>query len=251
MKTGVAERTNEQWVEALKSGADSTTLEELRAYLRGGLAKTLSRNAAVNESDLDDFTQDAALRVIEKLHTFRGDSRFTTWAMAVAVRVAYTALRKRRWNEVSIDSLELESPLAAKADNSSPARKAENRDIIDALRHAIDHDLTERQRTVVLAELSGMPSAELSRQLNSNSNALYKVYHAARKKLRTSLEEAGFSSVEIRPTQPHAPSERLPELDVASYQGATRDLADRVNRIRDRLDELIHGHRDYAALARR
>jgi RNA polymerase sigma-70 factor (ECF subfamily) len=65
--------------------------------------------------------------------------------------------------------------------------------------HRVIRDgLTERQRAVLLAELRGMPQDEIARQLGSNRNALYKLTHDARKRLKQGLEQAGFTAEDIR-----------------------------------------------------
>jgi len=65
---------------------------------------------------------------------------------------------------------------------------------MDALRHAIATQLSERQRVAILAELRGVPTVEIAERLGSNQNALYKLTHDARKKLRTALVADGFTA---------------------------------------------------------
>ena len=62
----------------------------------------------------------------------------------------------------------------------------------------IAEDLTERQRTAILAELRGVPTIEIAERMGTNQNALYKLVHDARKKLRRALLDAGFSESELR-----------------------------------------------------
>jgi O-antigen chain-terminating methyltransferase len=69
--------------------------------------------------------------------------------------------------------------------------------------------------------------------------------------LRLLAEQAGFASVEIRLLHPFAVSERLPEIDLAGLEGDRRELAHRVNVLRDRLDDALYGYQDYALIARR
>ena len=106
-----------------------------------------------------------------------------------------TELRKRRWKDVSLDDVlaDADAPFAAPADDHlSPDEQAARRGLLDALQHAIDHELTDRQRTALLAELRGMPQDEIAAQLGSNRNALYKLTHDARKRLKRAIEVAGF-----------------------------------------------------------
>jgi len=82
-----------------------TALAELRQILLGGLRHALSVKGQVSDDDLEDFVQEALLRTLAALDTFRGESRFTTWAQKIAVHVAFTELRRKRWSDVSLDEL--------------------------------------------------------------------------------------------------------------------------------------------------
>lgn len=67
--------------------------------------------------------------------------------------------------------------------------------------------------------------------------------------LRLQLELAGFDRVEHLELRPFSPRDRLPEIDLSTVPEVQRDLADRVNRMRDRLDEMLFGYQDYALVA--
>ena len=64
----------------------------------------------------------------------------------------------------------------------------------------IDSQLTEKQRTALLSEIKGMPQDEIARHLGSNRNAVYKLTHDARKKLKQGLEAAGFTAEDVLAT---------------------------------------------------
>lgn len=196
-------RTNRQWLEELSAAgapAREAAVLDLSRFLRSGLAKGIDMDA-LDEADLEDFTQDAIVRILNALDSFRGDSRFTTWAMAIALRVAYSALRKRRFSGVSLDQIEKRAPIAESIWSQGSPRVDDHvqRDqVLEALRLAITERLTERQRTVILAEMQGVASVRTAELLGSNRNAVYKVYHDARKKLRAALNEAGFANDDLR-----------------------------------------------------
>ena len=63
--------------------------------------------------------------------------------------------------------------------------------------------------------------------------------------LKLSYELAGFDPVERLDLRPFPARERLPEIDLSQVPTEQRDLADRVNRLRDRLDDLLFGEQDY------
>jgi len=68
------------------------------------------------------------------------------------------------------------------------------------LQLAITDTLTERQRTAVLGELTGVPSDVLAERLGVNRNALYKLHHDARKKLKAVILAAGFTERDVTET---------------------------------------------------
>jgi RNA polymerase sigma-70 factor, ECF subfamily len=70
--------------------------------------------------------------------------------------------------------------------------------VLATLQRTIDAELTDRQREAVVAViLEGMPIAEAARRMGTNQNALYKLLHDARKKLKLRMEAAGLSPQEV------------------------------------------------------
>jgi RNA polymerase sigma-70 factor, ECF subfamily len=76
-----------------------------------------------------------------------------------------------------------------------PAQEAEWRDLLAALRRAVDEELTARQRRVFVAlALGGVPLDALVIELASSRNAIYKTMFDARRKLRAALAANGYLS---------------------------------------------------------
>ena len=69
--------------------------------------------------------------------------------------------------------------------------------------------------------------------------------------LKLMYELAGFEPVERLDLRPFPPAERLPEIDLAKLPDEQKQLADRVNRLRDRLDELLFGFQDFGMVGRK
>ena len=91
------------------------------------------------------------------------------------------------------------------------------------MRTIIDEELTEKHREAVVAViLEGMPIAEVARCMGTNQNALYKLLHDARKKLRSRMEAAGLSPQEVLSRygldgeKPSTLADLSEELDVSS-----------------------------------
>lgn len=152
------------------------------AYLRGGDHDDLAQQSA----------DDALVAVLGKLGTFRGDSRFTTWAYKFALYEAAVKLRRHGWQERELP-LEPDVWPAFASEALSPGEHLAESELLEALRVAITTCLSEHQREVLVAvTLNGIPIDVLAERLNTTRGALYKTLHDARKKLRTELAADGF-----------------------------------------------------------
>ena len=195
------ERSNEAWLRQLASeGPDQqAALADLRRALMRGLRHALAGDDRADGAFLEDTVQDALVRILERLDQFEGRSRFVTWATSVAIRLAFSELRRRRWKDVSFDEITAEGDFFAPvADDSAWASLPQRQAILDKMYDVIRHDLTQKQRAVLSAELKGMPQAEIARHLGSNRNAVYKLTHDARKRLKHGLESAGYRLDDVR-----------------------------------------------------
>lgn len=202
-------RTNEQWLADLRSSGltQQAALEDLAAIVAAGLPYALDNWLAWDDPKMpalvEESTQEMLLRAIDRLHTFEGRSQFTTWAQKIAVRIALTELRRKRWQDVSLDSLLVseEGELTPQffADPApGPAQLAEQGDILAYVQRLIAEELTPKQRQALTAvAISGMPMAEVARRMGTERNALYKLLHDARVKLKRSLERDGLSADEL------------------------------------------------------
>lgn len=191
-----AGRTNTEWLDALghDTGGSSAAAVDLCAYLRPSVARVLR---GLGATEIEETLQETLVQILTNLETFRGDSAFTTWATAVAIRVAFRELRRRKVRAHRVDRFaevrdEVEHIVDAKAVPAFEA--AAQSQVVEALRAAIETSLTERQRVAIVAELSGVPTVEIADRLGTNQNALYKLVHDGRKKLRKVLETSGFSA---------------------------------------------------------
>jgi RNA polymerase sigma-70 factor (ECF subfamily) len=202
------DRTNAVWLLELRdpgprgARARSDLRELVLRGLRSGLAKRPEATA-----QLEDFAQESLLRILGHLDSFRDESRFSTWAMAIALRVSFSALRRRHWRDISIDALvdgTVASPHATTwpepfpVSASTPERAIARQEILAVLERCVAESLTERQRKVVLAELRAMPQEEIAAQLGASRNAIYKLCHDARRTLQRALEQAGYSGEHVR-----------------------------------------------------
>jgi RNA polymerase sigma-70 factor (ECF subfamily) len=191
------DRDNNVWIEALQAEGPlrEAALSDLRELLLIGLKTALKSRSDFVDSLLDDFVQDSLVRILRSLNQFQDRSRFVTWATAIAIRVGLTELRKRRWRDVSLEKLVADTGFEPSA-AAETTPDSERQPIIEAMYRIIGSDLTDKQRTVLLAEIKGMAQEEIARQMGSSRNALYKLSHDARQRLKQGLEKAGFTAQE-------------------------------------------------------
>jgi len=182
--------TNEEWLAALCGPDRDGALADLRGLLVRSLKYGLAGWSGVDEATVDDLTQDALLKILDRLDSFRGESHFTTWARKIAINGAFTELRRRRWREVSLDEMiELAEtdfiPQRLADPGARTDKQATQRIFLSTLRRIIDEELTDRQRQALVAVyIHGVPLEEVARRMGTNRNALYKLLHDARQRLK-------------------------------------------------------------------
>jgi RNA polymerase sigma-70 factor (ECF subfamily) len=209
MQADIKQRTNEEWLTALRSPASEEALEDLRASLVRGLRAVLSSRVDRDAEPLaEDFAQEALLKIIKSLDTFRGESRFTTWAQKIAVHIALSELRRRRWKDVPLQAFtenadgEEFTPALLTDSQPQPDKLAAQHELLVTVRGLLFEELTDRQRTAMLAILQdGLPLREVAERMDTNPNALYKLLHDARQRMKQRLEEkTGLSAQELLAT---------------------------------------------------
>jgi RNA polymerase sigma-70 factor (ECF subfamily) len=203
-------RDNDAWLRDLRSpGAQrDAALADLHALLLRALPQGISRFLPLEnpqfESLIEDTVQETLLRTLKALDTFEGRSQFTTWVYKIAVRVALNELRRRRWRDISLDGLEEDDensnmvPRQFASSDPLPESVTERADILQHVQVILEEELTPRQRAAMQAiHIQGVPMEEVARRMGTNRNALYKLLHDARLRLKHRLEREGFSPQEL------------------------------------------------------
>jgi RNA polymerase sigma-70 factor, ECF subfamily len=176
---------------------DPEAIAELHELLlRAARFEVGRRRAALSHvrgEELDDIAyqaaDDALMAVLGKLDTYRGASRFTTWAYKFALLEAGVRLRRRAWQHREV-VLEPDAWRALADRRQSAHEHLEQAEFLEALGRAIDGSLTQHQRTVFVAlALNEVPIDVLAERMATTRGALYKTLHDARKRLRRELGE--------------------------------------------------------------
>ena len=191
-----------EWLSSLRDtgAAQDAAVARLHALLLRAagfeVARRLPTLPQLRGNEVDDIANEAAddalVSVLARLDSFRGASRFTTWAYKFALLEAAVKLRRRTWQGREIP-LEPESWSAFAQDGHGPDEAVEQRELLAAAREGIEEALTPHQRSVLVGlAINGVPIDVLAERLGTTRGALYKTLHDARRKLRSHLSARGF-----------------------------------------------------------
>lgn len=176
-------------------------LHELLLRAARSEVRRRSGRLQVTGAELDDLAHqaaaDAMLAILGKLGTFRGESRFTTWAYKFVMFEVSAKIGRHFWQRPCVPMDAEDWDRLPAVFGFDPAERSQWRDLLDALRLAVDQELTDRQRRVFVAiVLNGTPLDALVVEMDTNRNAIYKTLSDARGKLRAALAAKGYLEVE-------------------------------------------------------
>lgn len=196
--------SNEEWIKHLSPPPEDIAIAQLRKFLVRGLKASLYKYV---DKDLEDFVediaQDSVLKILDKIQTFRSESKFTTWAMKIAVREGYTELRKKRYEDISLHDYtqmdpEDERGIEIEEETALPDQLAHESMMVQKVMKIMEEELTDKQQKVLRhLMVDQIPMTVVAEMMNSNRNAVYKLVHDARLKLKNRLETEGIKPEEI------------------------------------------------------
>jgi RNA polymerase sigma-70 factor (ECF subfamily) len=191
----------DDWPVRLRQGEVQRDLaiEELRNILLRGLSRSLSHRYG-GSVQVEDVVQEALIKILASLDTFQGRSKFTTWAMSIATRVGISKLRRHYYRDVSLDQhlggQDFRIDIAV-IESESLATRESRAAMLQLLQKLIDESLSDKQRQAIRGTLEGLPIEEIAERLHSNRNAVYKLVHDARLRLRKEFEACGITSDDL------------------------------------------------------
>lgn len=148
-----------------------------------------------DEDEAASVMQETFLQAYERIHTFRGDSKLTTWLYAIGINLSRAALRKsRRTTALEEGDLDRLQPSFSRgmyrhtSQDWDPAKIAETNEVRQLVRRAIDR-LPEDYRVVVtLRDIQELPTAEVAQMLGISEGAVRVRLHRARQALKSLLD---------------------------------------------------------------
>jgi RNA polymerase sigma-70 factor (ECF subfamily) len=188
-----------RWVAEL-SGHDvgaERRLHELLVRIARAELNRRSGQLGITGPEADDLcfqaAADAMVIILAKLGEFRGESRFTTWAYKFVMFEVSAKVGRHFWRRPAIPLEGDDWDRLPERFGFDPAEQSEARDLLGALRHAVEHELTAHQREIFAAlVLEAIPLDALVVRLGRNRNAIYKTLFDARRKVRAALAAKGY-----------------------------------------------------------
>ena len=196
-------RSIDDWVVRLKDPNDSVrdqALEELRDLLIRGLSKSLNNHYGMRKFCPEDVVQEGLIKILDKIDTFEGRSKFTTWAMTIATRIGIAELRRRHCKDISLEKISVGDSLRFDLPDfgTSAGQEMDQRVILGKLQELIETTLSDKQRIAIRGLLEGLPIEIIASRSGSNRNAVYKLVHDARVRLKEGFRKSGIDTEEIQ-----------------------------------------------------
>jgi RNA polymerase sigma-70 factor, ECF subfamily len=169
---------------------DATALEYLyRLHCRRVYAICL--RLVGNTTEAEDLTQEAFLLLFRKIHTFRGESAFSTWLYRLVVNIVLMHLRKKSLPAVSIEAVPGPDgePVSSSIDIATPDLFLEGSIDRINLGRCIAQLPVGCRTIFVLHDIQGYAHHEIAEMLGRSEGVSKSQLHRARKRLRELLHE--------------------------------------------------------------
>lgn len=189
--TGVSESKDEaQIIVSILAGNTHEFHDLIRPYERSVYIMALS--LLQNEADAEDAAQEAFLKAFRNLANFRGDAKFSTWLISIALNEARSRLRRRK--NVKIESLDESSdeqgqisPALLRDWREIPSEALERKEIRLLLQHAVADLPTIYREVFLLRDVEELSVNESAEALGISVAAVKVRLHRARTMLQKKL----------------------------------------------------------------
>lgn len=178
-------------IERLKQG-DETAFKTIVEQWQDMVYNTIL-GIVQNETEAEDLAQEVFIKVFEKIGTFKGDSKFSTWLYRIATTTALDHLRSKKRKKrfgflqsLSGNSGEEKDQIP---DFNHPGVSLDNKERAAVLFKAIE-ELPENQKAAyTLHKLEGLSYRDVSEVLNTTVSAVESLMSRANQNLRKQLED--------------------------------------------------------------
>jgi RNA polymerase sigma-70 factor (ECF subfamily) len=183
-KMGARATTEADLIARILSGEKELFHELIRPYERMVYLTVFS--VVKNESEAEDGAQDAVINAYRHLASFRGDAKFSTWLVTIAINEGRQRLRKAKGvAEQSIDEVQTGedgeyTPAPLTDWREIPSEALERKELRQALRTAVEELPSIYRQVFTLRDLEEMSIDETSQALGINVGVVKVRLHRAR-----------------------------------------------------------------------
>ena len=183
-------------VERLRQGENEAFTEFYREYAPQVLAWAIRLGGPL--VDAEDVAQDVFSVALSRIHTFRGESRLTTWLYSVTRNVIANARRRatvRRWIGLST----IEEPASPQGSIDDEVSRRYQRRLVQ---EALETLSAKHREVIVLMDLEGRTAPEAAEMTGIAPGTLYSRLHYARRALMKVLSRRGLEAEDLLPGVP-------------------------------------------------
>ena len=202
MRSSTTIHTDEEWCVAI-AARDPQIFQELGTQLFEWIYNYVRRQtgfswpATAIEEFAADCTQDALIRILERIHQYQMRGPFLGWCRVIGLNLARDHLSNARFPIPSHESLDTESLADAQEMHHSVEASVLLSELADQIRHITENELSARQRAVFINIVQGRSTIEIATELDTTPNNVYQTWFAVRKKIRHLLESQGFDEAAL------------------------------------------------------
>lgn len=189
-ESGLSTRARDNRLVARTVAGDLEAFEDLtRLYY--DRVRALVHHHLHREDELEDALQEIFIKAYQALPRFRKRSSFYTWLFRIASNYCIDRLRKRRFDQVSLDGIESRDALEARFPESAdnPEESFARGERVKLVRTALDKLEPLYHSILVLREIEGLSYEELSDTLGVGMGTVKSRLARARTELKKILEE--------------------------------------------------------------
>ncbi len=178
--------TDEQLAAKAREG-DAAAMEELYLRYRQPVFRIVYRSTR-NIDEAEDIVQDVFLKAFERLHTFREQSRFSTWLMRIALNLCTDRARMRQRRQELLER-EAEHKLAwCHPDAPDPMETAQQNAFHEAFYTALNQLSEHHRQLIILRDLEEMDYEAIAQILGTSVGAVKLRVMRARRAFKAKLE---------------------------------------------------------------
>lgn len=146
-----------------------------------------------NAEDAEDVAQDVFLQVHESIHSFKGESKFSTWLYRITITKSMDHIRrkKRKKRFAIVQSLfgQDNQPVIDPPDFHHPGVAMDNKEKAAVLFKAVKKLPENQQIAFTLHKIEGLSYQEVSDVMKTSVSSVESLLHRAKNNLRKLLEQ--------------------------------------------------------------